>query len=495
MKIKTITPGILTVATFLGFPPFVFKYSNEKIIGIDVQYLIKFGKQHKKVRFEEQEVFDGLWKLPGENKIFDIAAAGITLNKLRQNESPGTTWSNSYYNVKRSFITLIENNITKVEDLSGKTVVVKKNSTADLDLLEHIRKYNVQNVTILYSNDMNESIQLVLEGKVFASGSGVLTNQYVASKYSNIHVVWIHDILLPSGNSESEDLSFPTRTKSIGLVEALNKFIDDNKYDTDVVIPVPAPAPVFFDQVVKGNVYIKQMSKNKYKITFRKIDNFLKYQVWSDSSKNLNERRIVYYQKAKKWVQDFILLNTNLKKKSKPLFTPTAVIEIGNNKYVFVLDKAKLNCKDRIVFNVSTKEIVLLNSTSKKMLKIPCGHHDDVRFDIDSVSNQSVDDNAVTANTFQTDVINSFAPVLVYFWAEWCGPCRSFYPTLKEISNEHRITLKTLNVDNYPEIADKYKITSTIPQTLVFVNREVVKQIIGIKSKYQMLEELKGFIA
>ena len=261
------------------------------------------------------------------------------------------------------------------------------------------------------------------------------------------------------------------------------------------VIPVPAPAPVYFDQVVKGNVYIKQMSKNKYKITFRKIDNFLKYQVWSDSSKNLNERRIVYYQKAKKWVQDFILLNTNLKKNSKPLFTPTAVIEIGNNKYVFVLDEAKLNCKDRIVFNVSTKEIVLLNSTSKKMLKIPCGHHDCVRFDIDYVSNQSASDN-YSVTTFQTDLIQSSTPVLVYFWAEWCGPCRSFNPILKEISDEYSssITLKTLNVDNYPEIVSKYNIFS-IPQTHVFVNGKDVKQIIGRKLKDQIIEELKDFIA
>ena len=164
---------------------------------------------------------------------------------------------------------------------------------------------------------------------------------------------------------------------------------------------------------------------------------------------------------------------------------------------MFVIDKAKLNCKDRIVFNVYTKEIVLLNSTSKKMLKIPCGHHDDVRFDIDSVSNQSDYDNySVTTETFQTDVIKSSTPVLVYFWAEWCGPCRSFYPTLKEISDEYSssIKLKTLNVDNESEIVDKYNISS-IPQTLVFVNDKVVKQIIGIKSKEQMLKELKDFIA
>lgn len=384
MKIKTVTPGILTVAIYIGFPPFVFKDSNEKIIGTDVQYLIKFGKQHNlKVRFEEQEVFDGLWKLPGENKIFDIAAAGITLNKLRQNESPGTTWSNSYYNVKRSFITLIENNITKVEDLGGKTVVVKKNSTADLDLLEHIRKYNVQNVTILYSNDMNESIQLLLEGKVFASGSGLLTNQYVASKYSNIHVVWIHDILLPSGNSESEDLSFPTRTKSIGLVEALNKFIDENKYDTDVIPFTPVAVFPEFDQVVKGNVNISKLCKNRYRITFSKIGKLLKYQVWDKYNvDNRNDKREVFNLSAKDWVNEFINQDKNLKKKDKKSFTPTTIMETEDKEiYAFIIHNAYFDSNDRIVFIVSTKEINLSKNNSKGLKKLPCGKFINIRFD------------------------------------------------------------------------------------------------------------------
>ena len=277
------------------------------------------------------------------------------------------------------------------------------------------------------------------------------------------------------------------------------KTVRPEMYDTNVVIP--EPASVFFDQVVKGNVYIKQLSKNKYKITFRKVDNFLKYQVWSDSSKNLNERRIVYYQKAKKWVQDFNLLNANLKKTSKPLFTPTAVMEIGNNKYAFILDKAKLNCKDRIVFNVSTKEIVLLNSTSKKMLKIPCGHHDDVRFDIDYVNpNGSTYENPINEITFETDVKNSNIsnPFLVYFWAGWCSICRPVFNTLQEISKENKILLFTANVDNYEngKIAEKYKITS-IPKTLVVANGSVQK-VIDINSKEQVINELKmidGFLS
>ena len=142
------------------------------------------------------------------------------------------------------------------------------------------------------------------------------------------------------------------------------------------------PALPEFDQVVEGNVDIKQLSKKKYKITFSKIGKFLLYQVWSDSSNKLNENRKVFYQKAKLWVQLFNLSNDSFKTSIKPLFTPTTVMEIGSNKYVFVIHKAKLNGKGHVVFKVSTEEI---NSSDKKLLKLPRGHHDGVRFDIDCV--------------------------------------------------------------------------------------------------------------
>ena len=90
----------------------------------------------------------------------------------------------------------------------------------------------------------------------------------------------------------------------------------------------------------------------------------------------------MFYQKAKHWVQDFNSLNASLKASKNPLFTPTVVMEIGNNKYVFVLNKAKLTRKGHVVFKVSTKEI---RSSDKKILKLPRGHHDGVRFDIDCV--------------------------------------------------------------------------------------------------------------
>ena len=134
-----------------------------------------------------------------------------------------------------------------------------------------------------------------------------------------------------------------------------------------------------FDQVVKGNVDIKQLSKKKYKITFSEIGDFLMYQVWSDSSNTQNNDRKVGYVKAKKWINDFNSSNA-LKALSKPLFTPTTVMEISNKKYLFVIHEAKLNGKGHVVFKVSTEEIKL---SEKKMLKLPCGYHDGVRFYID----------------------------------------------------------------------------------------------------------------
>jgi hypothetical protein len=152
------------------------------------------------------------------------------------------------------------------------------------------------------------------------------------------------------------------------------------------------PKPPSFDQIVKGNINIKQLCNknkvkiNKYKITFNKIGKFLKYQTWSDSNETLNEHRKVNYQIAKIWIQQFNNLNASLKNSIKPLFTPTTVMEIGNNKYIFVIYKAKINFKNEVVFIVSTQDIALSSSTFKQLLNIPCGRYDNVRFDIDAES-------------------------------------------------------------------------------------------------------------
>ena len=102
----------------------------------------------------------------------------------------------------------------------------------------------------------------------------------------------------------------------------------------------------------------------------------------------------------------------------------------------------------------------------------------------------------VTTATFDAEVLKSSTPVLVDFWAEWCGPCRPVGPILEEISNEYGSKLKIvkLNTDEESAIAIKYGITS-IPTMNVYVNGEVVKTIVGAKPKPAMLKELESFIS
>ena len=102
----------------------------------------------------------------------------------------------------------------------------------------------------------------------------------------------------------------------------------------------------------------------------------------------------------------------------------------------------------------------------------------------------------VTTATFDAEVLKSSTPVLVDFWAEWCGPCRAVGPILEEISDEYGSKLKIvkLNTDEESAIAIKYGISS-IPTMNVFVNGEIVKTIVGAKPKPAMLEELESFLS
>ena len=103
---------------------------------------------------------------------------------------------------------------------------------------------------------------------------------------------------------------------------------------------------------------------------------------------------------------------------------------------------------------------------------------------------------AVGTADFDTEVLGAQEPVLVDFWADWCGPCRMVSPVVEEIANEQAGKMKVVKVDieEAPELAQRYSVFS-IPTLILFKQGEIAKRMVGAKGKTQLLGELLPHIA
>ena len=101
----------------------------------------------------------------------------------------------------------------------------------------------------------------------------------------------------------------------------------------------------------------------------------------------------------------------------------------------------------------------------------------------------------LTDQTFDETIGGATEPVLVDFWAEWCGPCKMIAPILDEIATEQagKITIAKLNIDDNPEAARRFDVMS-IPTLILFKDGLPAKKLIGAKGKGQLLEELSDFL-
>ncbi|MDP3964367.1 MAG: thioredoxin [bacterium] len=100
----------------------------------------------------------------------------------------------------------------------------------------------------------------------------------------------------------------------------------------------------------------------------------------------------------------------------------------------------------------------------------------------------------VTDQNFDQEVLQEKSlPVLVDFWAEWCGPCKALAPIIEEVAKEQdgKVKVVKLEVDENPETASKYNVLS-IPTLAIFKNGELVKTMVGLQSKEKITEELGG---
>jgi ABC-type amino acid transport substrate-binding protein len=234
-EVTTLAPGKLTVCTYGGFAPVCYKNSDGQLIGLDVSFLTRFAESLGLEIVTIEHLFDGIWEQPDAGKC-DVAGAGVMKRKDRPVRKGGS-WSDEYYTVNRSLLVRAgeaeEFAVDKGQKPSGKTIVVTKGSTADIDAHNRYPDCTIKFVDDVDvakgQKDPQEYIvkTLIPNRKVDAFGEGDVSNTYLRDEYGkdgSLALTDIHRI-----DNVDETFNFITRNDSLGVLDQLNAFIARNK--------------------------------------------------------------------------------------------------------------------------------------------------------------------------------------------------------------------------------------------------------------------------
>jgi ABC-type amino acid transport substrate-binding protein len=225
-----LEPGILSACLYPGFAPFTSK-SGDALVGWDVDYLRGFADEHD-LEFRPVEVadFNGIWLRPGRGEC-DVAGTGISITPDRTEQlGSDASWSDSYYSVARSFAVRAGADLTRIEDLAGRTVIVTKGSTADIDLTNRLAAAGITDTKVTYVTDEAEGAKQVASAGPdgpFAYGGGAGSVETLTKQLPGLEMAWVHCLMEADGSISSEPFGFAVRSASTGLLGELNSYIAD----------------------------------------------------------------------------------------------------------------------------------------------------------------------------------------------------------------------------------------------------------------------------
>ena len=227
-RLVTITPGILTICTYTEFAPFSYEEGGE-IVGTDISFLKNFAAEMDlKVKILKKD-FSGLWETPGQG-ICDVSAAGMMEYEDRI-LGDCSVWSEPYMLVTRSLLIRSSDRETlkSPEDFRGKKIVVTPTSSAHID--GDIRYKPIGATIIPEVPSQDEIVSQLLSGQIDAFGEGDVSNEYLASRYtdSNGERLLVLTDVHPMTNPEL--LRFAVRSVDPNLPKKLNEFISKSQSD------------------------------------------------------------------------------------------------------------------------------------------------------------------------------------------------------------------------------------------------------------------------